>query len=586
MATHFYTADSGEFLAALTLAGVVDEGDCGYVFTVPPGGRVPLYRARNLNTGSHFYTLFIDERDVVTNEEGYKGEGIACYCFAPGAGLADTTQPLYRAYQAATDDHFYTLDETEIGNAPGYVFEGIACHVLRGPFRDAVPLYRFRDSAGLHFYTADPAEAATVGALPNYFAEGTCGYVYREAPAGPAPFYRCHNAGKGSHLYTMDITEHDHAMELGLRGDGIAGYIYPDGPEDANTRNLYRAYNADLDDHFYTIDQGEHQNAIDHLNYSNEGVTGRVLTAAAAGALDSTARFHRLLGDFSGDFLVPPPGPKGLTSNSNYIFNSVIGGSCNPIVGLTVTVAVSDSIVLASNQLAGKPSDIKGFGFQLNAFSMTGFTSAFQQYVIALIDGTLVWSINNYELDTSIYILGGNALTDLGDSTLPAGYQLVISLLSNEQETVTGARFVVIDDSGNTVADTTQLLKDQPGYSKVGAAPIAAFTFDFVGPVVGVQATLEPGGAGTITYAATSPLAASVTGPPCAEALNYFTQETANSVYGRVSASRSLKLTQSFNTGGTTYSAQVPAGRVGISTKMAQWKAPKGQRRESFRPPR
>jgi hypothetical protein len=109
-----------------------------------------------------------------------------------------------------------------------------------------------------------------------------------------------------------------------------------------------------------------------------------------------------------------------------------------------------------------------------------------------------------------------------------------------------------VDGSGKTVGNKTQPLKDIQGFSALGAAPIAGFVMNFVGPGGGEQAILEPGGAGIFTYAASSILKASNQGPLCAENLNVFTVETANSVYGMMSASASLKLIQTFNTNGTT----------------------------------
>jgi hypothetical protein len=72
----------------------------------------------------------------------------------------------------------------------------------------------------------------------------------------------------------------------------------------------------------------------------------------------------------------------------------------------------------------------------------------------------------------------------------------------------------------------------------------------------GEKSILNPGGSGVFTYAAESPLAASNKGPACTSAnLNFFTVETADSVYG------SKTLLQSFNTNGTTEA-------VGVTTQL------------------
>jgi hypothetical protein len=409
-------------------------------------------------------------------------------------------------------------------------------------------LYRLRDIRGLHFYTVDPQERQTVIAA-GFVDEGKVGFVFSSALLGPGPLFRSYNPADGSHLYTLDIAEHDNAVNtLGMRGDGITGYLYRDGEQPAGTQQLYRAYNASLNDHFYTIDRAEHQRAVQQLDYKDEGIAGWVLTAAAGGSTPNTAVLRRLSGDFAGDFLIGSVGPKGLTSNSNYILNSVVGASCNPVVGLSVTIDITKTIKLKSNS----GSD-KGFSFQLNAYSMDGFTCGYQQYVIALKDSELYGVINNYGVPgNSASILNWDSLTSVGGTTLPAGYKLTISLQTDDLGAVTGARFLVVNESGQTVGNTSQLLRDISGIEALGTAPIAGFVINIVGPDNGEQAIFEPGGGGTIAYSAESILKASNLGPSCAENLNTFTTETANSVYGKVSASASLKLLQTFNTDGTT----------------------------------
>jgi hypothetical protein len=70
------------------------------------------------------------ERDNATNNLGYSAEGIACYIQPIQA--AGTT-PLYRSYQKASDDHFYTTNLAEHDNAVqnlGYKDEGVTGFVF------------------------------------------------------------------------------------------------------------------------------------------------------------------------------------------------------------------------------------------------------------------------------------------------------------------------------------------------------------------------------------------------------------------------------------------------------------------------
>jgi hypothetical protein len=73
---------------------------------------------------------------------------------------------------------------------------------------------------------------------------------------------------------------------------------------------------------------------------------------------------------------VPPPAG-GLGSNSNYILSS----QCNPITGLTITINITQDIVLQSSTGFW----YSGFGFQLNCNSAPDFSNAWQQYIFVLL---------------------------------------------------------------------------------------------------------------------------------------------------------------------------------------------------------
>jgi hypothetical protein len=119
---------------------------------------------------------------------------------------------------------------------------------------------------------------------------------------------------------------------------------------------------------------------------------------------------------------VPPP-PLGLGGFSNYYLYS----NCNPIVDLSVTIDVTEDIVCESTS-----TPPKGFGFQLNAYSPAGETSAFQQYVIFLVGRELMGAVDNWPLNGPNIIDNIFNLTSVPEAvTLPAGYQLKIILRNN-----------------------------------------------------------------------------------------------------------------------------------------------------------
>lgn len=151
----------------------------------------PFYRYWQGTTQDHFYTTNPSEIGTVIPGEagtaGYVSEGIACLIFtsqAPG------TVPLYRYWKGSVSDHFYTTNAEEIGTTiPGetgnadYMSEGVAGYCLPDPYANTVPLYRYWNAAITdHFYTTDPDYIGTTtpGELGKfgYTSEGVACHVF------------------------------------------------------------------------------------------------------------------------------------------------------------------------------------------------------------------------------------------------------------------------------------------------------------------------------------------------------------------------------------------------------------------------
>ena len=114
---------------------------------------VEMFRVYNPNSGEHFYTASVVEKDTLI-KAGWNYEG-----FAWDAPEKSNT-PVYRLYNANAGDHHYTVSEKE-KNAlidAGWKYEGI------GWYSDddkKVPLYRLYNPnavAGSHHYTVSESE--------------------------------------------------------------------------------------------------------------------------------------------------------------------------------------------------------------------------------------------------------------------------------------------------------------------------------------------------------------------------------------------------------------------------------------------
>jgi hypothetical protein len=240
------------------------------------------------------------------------------------------------------------------------------------------------------------------------------------------------------------------------------------------------------------------------------------------------------------------PPAQGFGSNSNYILAS----NCNPLLGVTVTIDVTQDIAAVAN--TGPTS---GFSFQLNAYSPKNEKCAWQQYGFILFGSYLVGFIDNWPMQGGPVVRDYFGMVSLPSPKIPAGYKLTISLQSDAKGNITGATYTVVDDNGKTLANVKQVLTSLTGLGTTPAnaadlAPIVAFELNLVGPVNGEGAVLSSG-AGTFTYTATTPLTALVSLPPCAE-FKTGTAETANSEYGTLPAQASTSLTQPFSVWLTT----------------------------------
>ncbi len=147
---------------------------------VPAAEPVPMYRLYNPNSGEHFYTANIGERDALI-QLYWRYEDFGWY--AP----KDAGDPVYRLYNSFAGEHHYTLNEAE-KNAlveAGWTDEGIGWY-------------------------SDPAKTVP---------------LYREYNP---------NAFSCNHNYTTNIKEHEQLIANGWLDEGFAWYALKEGEKDPN----------------------------------------------------------------------------------------------------------------------------------------------------------------------------------------------------------------------------------------------------------------------------------------------------------------------------------------------------------------
>lgn len=144
----------------------------------------PFYRAWSNETynADHLYSASLAE--INNAAPRYKREQDCCLVFTDRNQTVQPLVPLYRLWNSAHWDHFYTINAAERANAiaGGFNDEGIAAYVAAQSGCNTVPLYRlYRDDAYTlydHFYTIDVAERDRMLATGKYIDEGIAAYVW------------------------------------------------------------------------------------------------------------------------------------------------------------------------------------------------------------------------------------------------------------------------------------------------------------------------------------------------------------------------------------------------------------------------
>ena len=175
----------------------------------------PMYRLYNPNSGEHFYTGSVEERDMLI-AAGWQYEGVAWN--AP----TKTGAPVYRLYNPNSGDHHYTMSEVERDMLVGYGwrYEGVA---FTFPENAGLPVYRlYEPEHGEHLYTMDESEK------DRLIADGWNyeGVAFNSATEYEVAQYRLHNPNekRGAYHFTGSEEEKQNLLNAGWEDQGIGFY--------------------------------------------------------------------------------------------------------------------------------------------------------------------------------------------------------------------------------------------------------------------------------------------------------------------------------------------------------------------------
>lgn len=213
---------------------------------------IPMYRLYNPNSGEHFYTASVNEKNYLV-KIGWNDEGIGWYAPNSRNGI-----PVYRLYNKNGGEHHYTVSITERNQLIqlGWKNEGTGWYSYentannkRAPKAGAVSLYRQYNPnafANNHNYTTSIEENNYLVKI-GWRAEGIGWYGVHAASAGGTQKTGKTSAYNGFHLISPDTyndpKEYDvdgtgKKDKIGWSEDNVAIYITVNGKK----KSIYKSY--------------------------------------------------------------------------------------------------------------------------------------------------------------------------------------------------------------------------------------------------------------------------------------------------------------------------------------------------------
>lgn len=149
--------------------------------------------------------------------------------FLYGKVVQNVRTPVYRMWNPAKTDHFYTTSYNEYSKTAvnsGYKQQGILGYIFSNSQPGTTPIYRMWNPAvSDHVYTTSFNEYSTKSVY-GYKQEGILGYIFSSSQPGTTPVYRMWNPAVSDHVYTTSYSEYSTKSIYGYKQQGILDYIF------------------------------------------------------------------------------------------------------------------------------------------------------------------------------------------------------------------------------------------------------------------------------------------------------------------------------------------------------------------------
>ena len=197
----------------------------------------PMYRLYNPNSGEHFYTGSLEEKENLVSV-GWNYEGIAWNAPIKGG------DPVYRLYNPNSGDHHYTMsaEEREMLVSVGWKYEGVCWNSVSSKDSSAIPLFRLYNpnaDCGSHHYTTSTEERDNLVAVGwilegiGWFGAGNHKHEFKDATCTDPKTCKTCGTEKGEALghnwLAATCTEAKECSVCGVVEGNALGHTYKDG---------------------------------------------------------------------------------------------------------------------------------------------------------------------------------------------------------------------------------------------------------------------------------------------------------------------------------------------------------------------
>lgn len=146
--------------------------------------KVDVHRFYKPEVGGHFFTVDQVERDVVEKSDVFNSEGVGFEALEASAEGVEGTVPVYRFLKPSLGSHFFTAFELEkdvVADSDDFIFEGVGFRAFPDDSSATTPIYRFFNlDTGGHFFTGSDPEKEAILNIPQLRYEGIAFFAFTD----------------------------------------------------------------------------------------------------------------------------------------------------------------------------------------------------------------------------------------------------------------------------------------------------------------------------------------------------------------------------------------------------------------------